>query len=64
MALQLLHCLVAISSFDDLYVISVEPHLGQDVPEWLALTATTGPVIEQFKTKNLLSIITSSCLIK
>jgi hypothetical protein len=63
MALHLLHCFVAISSFDDLDVISVEPHLGQVVLELVGLEITTGPVMEQLKTKNFLNIIISSCLI-
>ena len=61
--LQVLHSLVVKSSFDDLNAMSFEPHLGQVFPEGLVLNLTTGRVIEQFKTKNFLNIITASCLV-
>ena len=61
--MQVLHSLVVKSSFDDLNAMSFEPHLGQVFPEGLVLNLTTGPVIEQFKTKNFLNIITASCLV-
>lgn len=61
--LHVLHSLVVKSSFDDLNTMSFEPHLGQEFPEGLVLNITTGPVIEQFKTKNFLNIITASGLV-